>query len=326
MNFSRIRPMAKTMMILMLTLVSALALAADKNTPADKAAVVNGVVITKVEFENEMGFYVKRANQRGQQVPESQMQTMRASILESLIDRELLFQESQKKGIEITPESVTQQLADVKKRFPNEAEFKKVLAENNLTESKLKTDLKRELAIQQVIQKEVHEKVQVTDAETKSFYDKNPQQFQQPERVKASHILIKVDAAATDAQKTEARKKIEDVRKKAQKGEDFAALAKTYSEGPSSARGGDLGYFRRGQMVKPFEEAAFGMKANEISKVVETQFGYHVIKVVDKQPAKKISYDEIKDRLSEHLKKQKVNSETRAYIQGLRNGAKIEKF
>ncbi len=326
MNFYHIRPIIKIIMVLTLILVSALAMAADKKAPADKAAVVNGVVITKGEFERELDFFVKRASQRGQQVPESQMPTMKSNVLESLIDRELLFQESQKKGIQIKAESVTEQLTIVKKRFSDEAEFKKVLAENNLTESKLKTDIKREMAIQQVIEKEVYERVQITDAETKSFYDKNPQQFQQPERVKASHILIKVDAAATDAQKSEARKKIQEVQKKAQEGEDFAALAKTYSEGPSGPRGGDLGYFRRGQMVKPFEEAAFSMKTNEVSDIVETKFGYHLIKVGDKQPAQKISYDEVKDRLSEHLKKQKMNSETRVYVQTLRDGAKIEKF
>ena len=110
------------------------------------------------------------------------------------------------------------------------------------------------------------------------------------------------------------------------KGEDFATLAKTYSEGPSGPKGGELGYFRRGQMVKPFEEAAFSLQPNETSGIVETQFGYHLIKVSDKKPAKKMAYAEVKDRLGEHLKNQKRDSEASAYIETLRKDAKIEKF
>jgi peptidyl-prolyl cis-trans isomerase C len=109
-------------------------------------------------------------------------------------------------------------------------------------------------------------------------------------------------------------------------GEDFATLAKTYSEGPSGPRGGDLGYFRRGQMVKPFEDAAFSLKPNETSEIVETRFGYHLIQVDDKKPAKKMTSAEVKDRLNDHLKKQKAESEADAYIETLRKSAKIEKF
>jgi peptidyl-prolyl cis-trans isomerase C len=195
-----------------------------------------------------------------------------------------------------------------------------------LTESDVQKQIERGMAIQELIDKEVTEKIKVSDEETKSFYDENPQLFQQPEQVKASHILIKVQADAPADQKAEARKKIEAVQQKVQKGEDFATLAKTYSEGPSGPRGGDLGYFKRGQMVKPFEEAAFSLKPNETSEIVETRFGYHLIKVNDKKAAKKMTYAEVKDRLNEHLKKQKTESEASAYIETLRKDAKIEKF
>ena len=135
-----------------------------------------------------------------------------------------------------------------------------------------------------------------------------------------------MQADAPADQKAEARKKIEAVQQKVKKGEDFATLAKTYSEGPSGPKGGDLGYFRRGQMVKPFEDAAFSLKPDETSEIVETQFGYHLIKVSDKKPAKKMTYAEVKDRLNEHLKKQKTDSEVNVYIETLRKDAKIEKF
>ena len=326
MNFSQIRPVIKTIMVSTLILGSALAWAAEKKAPGDKVAVVNGVTISKDTYDRELNFFVRRAAPGGQQIPDVQMAQMKSEVLESLIDRELLFQESKKKGIQVKSDAVSDQLQKIQQRYPNKEEFKKLLSNMGLTESDVQAQIERGMAIQELIDKEVTEKIKVSDEETKAFYDKNPQLFQQPEQIKASHILIKVQADAPADQKAEARKKIEDVQQKVKKGEDFATLAKTYSEGPSGPKGGDLGYFRRGQMVKPFEEAAFSLKPDETSEIVETQFGYHLIKVNDKKPAKNMTYAEVKDRLNEHLKKQKTDSEANAYIETLRKDAKIEKF
>ena len=326
MNFSQTRAATKIITVLVITLMSALAWAAEKKAPEDKVAVVNGVTISKETYDRELDFFVRRASPGGKQIPDGQMAQIKSEVLESLIDRELLFQESKKKGIQVKSEAVSDQLQKIKQRYPNQEEFKRLLDDMGLTESDVQKQIERGMAIQELIDKEVTEKIKVSDEETKSFYDKNPQLFEQPEQVKASHILIKVKTDAPDAQKAEARKKIEAVQQKVQKGEDFATLAKTYSEGPSGPRGGDLGYFKRGQMVKPFEEAAFSLKPNETSEIVETRFGYHLIKVNDKKPAKKMTYAEVKDRLNEHLKRKKTDSETNAYLETLRKDAKIEKF
>ncbi|MGD9239754.1 MAG: peptidylprolyl isomerase [Desulfobacterales bacterium] len=326
MNSNRIRMAGKVAVALALILVSAVGFAAEKKAPGDMVAVVNGTIITQGEFDRVMDYELRRAAQSGQQIPDAQMPKIENSILDSLIVGELLFQESKKKGIQVKPETVAEQLTIVKKRFPSEAEFKKALEENKMTESKIKADIKRDMAIQQLLDKEVDQKVQISDEEGKTFYDTNPQLFQQPERVKASHILIKVDQGATEEKKVEARKKIKEVQEKVKKGEDFAELAKTYSEGPSAPRGGDLGLFGRGQMVKPFEDAAFSLKPNETSDIVETKFGYHLIKVVDKQPAKKIAYADVKDRINKHLKDQKLRTDRQLYFDKLKKDAKIEKF
>jgi peptidyl-prolyl cis-trans isomerase C len=326
MNSNKIRLAGKVAVLLALILVSASGFAADKKAPGDMIAVVNGTIITQGEFDRVLNFELRRAAQSGQQIPDAQKKEIENSVLDSLIVGELLFQESKKQGIEVKPETVTEQLTAVKQRFPSEAEFKKALEENKLTESKIKADIKRDMAIQQLIDKEVDQKVKISDGDSKTFYDTNPQLFQQPERVKASHILIKVDESATEEKKTEARKKIKELQQKVKNGEDFAELAKTYSEGPSAPRGGDLDFFGRGQMVKPFEEAAFSLKPNETSDIVETRFGYHLIKVYDKQPAKTIAYADVKDRIDKHLKDQKLRTERQLYFDKLKKDAKIEKF
>jgi peptidyl-prolyl cis-trans isomerase C len=138
--------------------------------------------------------------------------------------------------------------------------------------------------------------------------------------------LIKVDPGADEAKKAEARTKIESLQTKLKKGENFDALAKEYSEGPSGPKGGDLGFFGRGQMVKPFEETAFTMKPGQVSEMVETRFGYHLIMVTDRTPESTLSYEEIKDRLEQYLKQQKVQEATAKYVETLRGKAKIERF
>jgi peptidyl-prolyl cis-trans isomerase C len=326
MKFFQIRPSIRIAVALTLMLMSTLAWAAEKSTAEDKVAVVNGVVISKDTYDHEVDFFVRRATAKGQALPDEQMAQMKDQVLESLIDRELLFQESKKKGIEVNAEAVSDELQKIQQKYPSKEEFDRLLSEMGLTESDVKTQIARGMAIQQLIDKEITEKIKVGDEEIRSFYDQHPQLFQQPEQVKARHILIKVQADAPDGQKAEARKKIEAVQQKVKNGEDFATLAKTYSEGPSGPQGGDLGYFRRGQMVKPFEDAAFSLKPNETSEIVETRFGYHLIQVDDKKPAKKMTYAEVKDRLNDHLKKQKAESEADAYIETLRKSAKIEKF
>ena len=230
-----------------------------------------------------------------------------------------------KAGIKVDNQRANDQLAAIKKRFPNEEAFKKALNDMQLTEDEVKMQIRRGLAIRELIDQKVAGKIVIKDEETKAYYDGNPQFFQQPEQVKASHILIKVEPTADEAAKTEARKKIAEVQQKLKDGGDFAALAKEYSQGPSSAKGGDLGYFRRGQMVGPFEDTAFSMKTNEVSDLVETRFGYHIIKVNDKKPEQTLAYADVKDKIAQRLKQEKIAKDAAQYVEDLKKGAKVEK-
>ena len=306
--------------------MSTSALAEDKKMAGTKAAEINGVIITKKQFEKELNIHLERVARQGRQLPDSQLASLKKDILDGLIERELLYQESQKAGIKVKQAAIDEQLADIKKRFPSDDQFKSALAQMNLTEVEVRTQIERGLAIRELIDQKITRKITITDAQTKAYYDGNPQMFNQPEQVKASHILIKVEPEAAETEKTAARKKIETVQQKVKNGDDFAQLAKDYSEGPSKTRGGDLGYFRRGQMVKPFEDTAFAMQKNEVSDIVETRFGYHLIKVYDKKPAKKLAYADVKEKLTERVKQEEVEKQATQYISQLKKEAKIEKF
>ena len=300
--------------------------AEDKVAPDDQIAVVNGVKISSTQFQRELDFYISQASQRGQQIPEFMLPKLKNDILNNLIDRELLYQESQKMKITVDSNAVADQMATIKQRFQSPAEFEAAIKELNVSETDIQSQISRDLAIRELIDKQVAQKVVVTEEETKAYYDANPDQFKQPEQVKARHILIKVDPNASETQKAEARQEIKEIQQKLQNGDDFAGLAKEYSQGPSSVKGGDLGFFRRGQMVKPFEDAAFALKPNGISDIVETQFGYHLIKVEEKKPETTLVFTDIKDRLNQHLKEKKIDKEAKEYIEELKKDAKIEKY
>lgn len=326
MKFANCKRFYQIVTILILVLFSLPAMAADKTPSGGKVAVINGVVITQAHFDKELKVHLERDSRQGKQISEEQITALKKDVLDGLIEREVLYQESQKAGIKIDEQKVNDQMAGIRKRFPNEEEFKKALASMGLTEEEVRTQIQRGLSIRGLIDQKVANKIVVTDEETKAYYDGNPQLFKQPEQIKASHILIKVEPTADDATKAAARKKIEDIRKKLTDGGDFAELAKEYSEGPSAPKGGDLGYFRRGQMVKAFDDTAFSMKINEVSGLVETRFGYHLIKVYDKKPEQTLAYAEVKDKIAQRLKQEKIEKGASAYVENLKKDAKIEKF
>lgn len=325
MKFANCRRLYQITAILALVLFFLPAMATDKKPSDEKVAVVNGVVIARIQFDKELKVHLERVSRQGSQITDDQMEELKKDILEGLIEREVLYQESQKAGIKIADQKVDDQVAAIKKRFPNEEEFKKALAGMGLTEEDVREQIQHGLAIRELIDQKVANKVVITDEETKAYYDANPQLFNQPEEVKASHILIKVEPTADDATKAAARKKVEELQQKLKDGGDFAELAKENSEGPSNARGGDLGYFKRGQMVKPFEDVAYSMKIDEVSDLVETRFGYHLIKVYDKKPEQTLAYADVKDKIAQRLKQEKVEKDATRYVEDLKKGAKIEK-
>ena len=196
----------------------------------------------------------------------------------------------------------------------------------NLSEVDVKSQLERDMAIQEFIDKQFVQKVTVSDKEVRAYYDSNPFVFKQAEQVRASHILVSVDPKKDPPQNAESRKKIEDIQQKLKKGEDFSALAKEYSQCPSGSEGGDLGYFQRGKMVEPFEQAAFALGPGEVSDIVQTKFGYHLIRLAHKKPESVIPFEGIKDRIGKYLKQEKVEKDVVSYVQNLEEKAKVERF
>ncbi len=300
--------------------------AQKSESSSDNVAVVNGDAIRKVEFDSEMSMVKKRFVEQGKPLTEDQIDKIGKSLLENLINQALLFQASKESGIRIEEKAITDQLQKIKQRFPSETEFENTIKNFNLTLEDIKSQIGRKLAIGEFIDKKVGQNIVVSDDESKTYYDTHPDSFKKPEQLKASHILIKVVPQADESQKKKAREQIQAIQEKIKNGGDFAALAKEFSQGPSSAKGGDLGYFGRGQMVKPFEDAAFSLEPPAVSDIIETQFGYHLIKVFDKKPEGTLQYQEVKPKLTQYLKQEKTKQEVELYVDKLRGKAVIERL
>ena len=315
------------MAVVAICLFAGPAWSADKAASSEKeAASVNGKPISKIQYERELSMFQKQAAQKGQQLSDADLTTVKNRILENLIETEVLYQQSQKEGIKVDDQAVNEQIETIKKRFPDEAAYNKALEGMNVSEKEIRGQIQRGLAINKLLDTNIRQKITVTAEESNKFYNDNPNFFKQPEQVKASHILIKVAPDAEESKKIQARKKIETIQKKVRQGEDFGLLAKANSEGPTAQREGDLGYFSRGQMVKPFGDAAFALNVGEVSEIVETQFGYHLIKVTDKKPARTIPYKEVQQKLEQHLKNEKEKTEIQGYIENLKKSATIKRF
>lgn len=311
---------------ILLALVATRLFAAETPPPAGTIALVNGESITRAQLDMELKRVEKQAQMKQNPIDPSNLGQIKKELLETLINRELLYQESRKKGYVIQPAELDSEFESIKARFANQQGFQQALTDMDITEADFKEQVKRGLSIQKLLGKEIYEKLVVTDEESRWFYDNNPNFFEKPEQVRASHILAKMADDDDEETKAAARQKIEDVQEKIKAGDDFEQLARTYSEGPSRTQGGDLGYFDRQKMVKPFSDAAFRLQPGEISPIVKTRFGYHIIKVVDRKPETKLAYEDIKPRLEESLKKKKMQDAIAQYITEVKSQASIELF
>jgi peptidyl-prolyl cis-trans isomerase C len=290
----------------------------------DAAAMVNGQPIPVSELQTAVRNVILQ-NGMDAENTDAFMDQFGPRILDQLIDSELLYQASVKEGFKASQEDVDAAFAELSGRYQVPEEFQAEMEKRGFTESTLQASINRQLSIQKFIQETIVPQAIVPEAAIREAYDENPQNFTTQEEVKASHILINSAEGDPQEKKDEALKEAQRVAALAKAdGADFAELARQHSQGPSGPSGGDLGYFTRGRMVKPFEDAAFSLKVNEVSNPVLTQFGYHIIKVTDRKEASTVSFEEVRERLDQDLTNRMISELIGRKLSQLREEAKIE--
>ncbi|NKE08290.1 foldase [Bacillus selenatarsenatis] len=245
-------------------------------TRTETAASVNGEKITKEELNTKL------TDMYGD------------DILDSLITNKVIEMEATKEKVKVTGNEIDEELTKLQESYGGEEAFAAALEQNQVSMDKIREDIE----IYLLAEKMIGASIDVSEEEMKTYFEENKESFDQKEQVKASHILVEDEATAKK------------VKKELDNGKDFAELAKEYStDSSNAANGGDLGYFGKGEMAEEFEKTAFALEAGAISEPVKTEFGYHIIKLVDKKAEKAAEFEEHKEKIKELLFDQKVQAE-----------------
>jgi len=289
---------------------------------------VNGEDITRGEILQVVGAALQRM---GGQIPPQQLQQVQGQLYQQfkndLINKKLLDAAIAAAQVSVADEDIFSELNNLRSRVPAGQDLDAALAAQGSNIEELSENIKKDLATRQFLESQLAGVAGATEGEAQEFYGANPDNFAKPEKVAASHILVKFDAEDTEESKAAKKAQLEKVRSDIlAEIVNFEDAAKTHSGCPSGATGGSLGTFGKGQMVPAFEVAAFSQEIDEVGDVIETKFGYHIIKVTEHQDEGVVAFEEAKEQLLAYLTSQKKQQAVVDYVQSLRDGATIEEI
>lgn len=288
-------------------------------------AKVDGVSILKRDLDEATAALIPRASYH-QSVDAEKLKEIRKQALENLIREELFYRAGQQKGYQVPPGEINKRFVEIKKIYPARKAFQEALKQYGISEAELRKKIEHMKLAEIFLKEEVTKKAALKESELRDYYQKNQEKFQKPEAVRLSHILIKVPPAAQKEEKDTLKKKAEDLLQKLKKGEDFAKLAWDNSDDASRVKGGDLGEVHRGRLEPDVENPAFALKKGELSGIVTSLYGYHILKAVDKLPPRQLKFEEIKDKLKKELEDKDGARRLANLVKNLKEKAKIEIF
>lgn len=286
-------------------------------------AVVNNEVVTQAELNAILlPLYTQYKSTYSDEELLMKIDEAKKNILYQLIEDKLILQEAHKIGMPATDEEVAERLEQIKSQFSSSQEFKSALASQGLTVVDLKEKYREQIMIKKMVNREVRSRVSVTPIEIALFYEKNEDDFNLPAQVKVMTIMIRKSEADPESN-TDSLKKIKMIELKIAEGEDFAKLAREYSQDPSAVDGGDMGYIGKGQMMKKIDEVIFSLQPGEISETIETPVGYHVFKIVEVKEAGAESFDEARMQIENYLFQEKAKERFDEWMTNLKENAYI---
>jgi len=265
----------------------------------------------------------------GHAIAEQDRALVRAKVLDHLIISKILLQKATEEDKTNVLKLVEDEIAKARTNAPSPEAFDEQIKAKGMTLAQVRDQAVEKQLIQRILVREATNGIVIADADVKKFYEDNPDKFKKPERVRVAHILVATTDPATQQplpleKKKEKLKLANELKARAEKGEDFAALVKQYSDDPGSKSKGGEYTFPRGQMVPEFEAASFSMKVNQISDPVETQFGYHIIKLLEKLPASTEDFAKAEPAIRDYLIEQAAEKRLPAYFEKLKAAADVK--
>ncbi len=309
---------------------------------ADDAAKKLNALFPDAVVARGKGFEVKRsqveeaftalrasASAQGQKIPEGQRSSIESNLVDRIVVTKLLVARAKPEELRLANAKTDSNLAQLRTNAPTQEVFENQIKASGMSLDQLRARMSEQLACEAVLERELKPGIKVTDADVHKFYEENPAKFEQPEMVRASHILIGTLDPATQQplppdKKKEKEDAIKQARARAVAGEDFAKLARELSEDPGSKSTGGEYTFPRGRMVPEFEAAAFSLRPNQISDVVETKYGYHIIKLSEKIPAKKVEFEKVSEKIKDFLMGREMQKLLPAFTEKMKKEADVQ--
>jgi peptidyl-prolyl cis-trans isomerase SurA len=295
------------------------------------AAPLNGIVafvndepITSFDVTKEKDLLEKSLEGRAPLDDAARQQVQKAAI-DSLINKKLIEQKIKELDVRVTDEEIRQAIDDVKKNNNlTQERLVEALAARGISYDDYKIQLKDQLERLRLISIEVRSKVQITEKETRDYYDSNPDKFQVEEAFRGRQIFLKLSPKAPESERKRVYALAEKVLSELKGGADFAQLAKKYSQDPSAKDGGDLGFLKKGDVLPEFESALLRLKQGEISGLISTTVGVHILKLEEYRPGKRQTYDQAKQEIEDFLYRKKSEERFNQWLEELRKNASIQ--
>jgi peptidyl-prolyl cis-trans isomerase C len=288
-------------------------------------ARVSKTAIQRRELDMAVAGVMAQIQRQGRTVTATERQQLERDVLNSLVERELVLQFASANPPADVDQKVKAQVDRARAAAGGEDLLVKSLQDAGVARAEFERRIRENVIVAEALRQVAETQTKVPPEDVKTFYEANAARIKQPELVRASHILVRVDPKADEETKKICRTKINAARSLVLGGENFADIARKVSDDAQNARsGGDLGFFQRGAMVPEFDKVAFSLPTNQVSEVITTQFGYHVMMVTDHKAEKQLSFDEAKDDIERLLRSRKSGDVIRKHVASLRDKAKVE--
>jgi len=296
--------------LLMVVIVSTVFLGACQSEKEKHSPVLLKVADRSVTFEEFRRDFDKIVPEQNS-LTDQELVELERSFLRQIIDRELTLAEADRMGIFVSSAELERQVHEYRQEYP-ENEFERMLKQQGLTLAQWRRDLKERLLQEKVIEKQVHNQLSVDDSEIETYYKNNQAEFDRPEQVRARQILLA------------SREQGEKVLGLLRQGERFEDVARQFSLSPDSEKGGDLGFFARGEMPPQFDEVVFALTTGRLSDLIKTDYGYHVFRVEEKRQAERLDLDQVRGQIRSRLLENKEEKAYQKWLLGLSGKATIE--